>query len=312
MNHLLILADHADKYFQLLIEYELPELEVVSCARADEAREAIRGSNIVLGEPARIAKILSEAQYLEWVQSTFAGVEALCVEGLRRDYILTGVKGVHGPMMSEYVLAYILAIERQLFETKENQNAKAWVEFSYRSLRGLTLGICGMGSIGRHLAQTANHFGMRVMAFKRTPGEIPHVERVFTGTSFGKFLGLLDYLVLVLPNTSDTSGLINSETLKKMKPSTVLMNVGRGNAIVEADLVYALKKRLIRAAVLDVFAEEPLPGNSPFWDLPNAFITPHNAAISFPEDILPVFIENYKRFLEKKSLNYKIDFNRGY
>lgn len=312
MNRLLILTSQADKYVQLLREYDLPELEVASCAHEKEAREAMRSSNIVLGEPAMIANVFSEGRCLEWVQSTFAGVEALCAEALRRDYILTGVKGVHGPMMSEYVLAYILAIERQLFETKENQNTKAWVEFSYRSLRGLTLGICGLGSIGRHLAQTAHHFGMRVMAFKRNPGEIPHVERVYTGATLGKFLGLLDYLVLVLPNTPDTTGLINSKTLQKMKPSAVLMNVGRGNAIVEADLVHALKHRLIRAAVLDVFAEEPLPSASPLWDLPNVFITPHNSAISFPEDILPIFIENYQCFLEDKPLNYVIDFNRGY
>jgi phosphoglycerate dehydrogenase-like enzyme len=312
MNHLLILTDQADKYLELLRKCELPDLEAVACAHEEKARQAIRCSNIVLGEPAMIANVLSEARCLEWVQSTFAGVEALCVEGLRRDYILTGVRGVHGPMMSEYVLAYILAIERRLFETKENQNAKAWIEFSYRRLRGLTLGICGLGSIGRHLAQTAHHFGMRVMAFKRTPGEIPYVEQVYTGASFGKFLGLLDYLVLVLPNTPDTTGLINSETLKKLKPSAVLMNVGRGNAIVEADLVYALKNRLIRAAVLDVFSEEPLPSNSPFWDLPNVLITPHNSAISFAEDILPVFCKNYHCFLQKKPLNYVIDFKRGY
>jgi phosphoglycerate dehydrogenase-like enzyme len=215
-------------------------------------------------------------------------------------------------MMSEYVLAYILAIERQLFETKENQIAKVWGKVSYRGLRELTLGICGLGSIGRHLAQTAHHFGMRVIAFKRTPAEIPYVERVYTGASFGKFLGLLDYLVLVLPNTPDTTGLINSESLKKMKPSAILMNVGRCNAIVEADLIHALKNRQIRAAVLDVFAEEPLPSSSPFWELPNAFITPHNSAISSPEGILPIFCKNYHCFLEKMPLNYMIDFNRGY
>ncbi len=312
MDQLLVLSHDADKYFKLLKECEFPDLEVVSCSHEDEAREAVRSSNIVLGDPTMVANILHQARCLEWVQSTFAGVEALCAEGLPRNYILTGVKGIHGPLMCEYVFGYILAIERHLFETKENQNVKAWVDMPYRSLRGLTLGICGLGSIGKHLAQTAIHFGMKVVAFKRTPAKLPYVERVYTGSSFGEFLGLSDYLVVVLPRTNDTNGLINSETLKKMKSSAVLINIGRGNAVVEADLIHVLKNRLIHAAVLDVFEEEPLPSHSPLWDLPNTLITPHNSALSFPGDIIQIFYKNYQCFIEKQPLNYVIDFKRGY
>jgi phosphoglycerate dehydrogenase-like enzyme len=122
----------------------------------------------------------------------------------------------------------------------------------------------------------------------------------------------LDYLVLVLPRTAATTGLINYEALKKMKPSAVIINVGRGNVIVAADLIRALKNRLIRAAVLDVFEEEPLPADSPLWGLTNAFITPHNSALSFPRDIIQIFYQNYQRFLENKPLYYVVDFKRGY
>lgn len=312
MKNLLILSAHADDYFNLLQEYKFSELEIVACSDEYKARKSIRNSNIVLGDPTLVVKILHEARCLEWVQSTFAGVDALCAEGLRRDYILTGVKGIHGPLISEYVFAYILAIERHLFETRENQSAKAWVDTPYRSLNGLTLGIAGLGSIGKQLVKTARHFGMRVVGFKRTPAGISGVERVFTGSSLGEFLGLLDYLVLVLPHTSATTGLINYEALKKLKSSAVIINVGRGNVIVAADLIRALKNRLIRAAVLDVFEEEPLPADSPLWDLTNAFITPHNSALSFPRDIIQVFFKNYQRFLENKQLYYVVDFTRGY
>ncbi|UCH20820.1 MAG: D-2-hydroxyacid dehydrogenase [Deltaproteobacteria bacterium] len=312
MKNLLVLSAKADDYFNLLQEYNFPELEIVAYSSEDEARRSIRSSNIVLGEPLLVAKILHEARCLEWVQSTFAGVAALCAEGIRRDYILTGVKGIHGPLMGEYVFAYILAIERHLFETKENQTAKAWIDMPYRSLNGLTLGIAGLGSIGKQLAKTALHFGMRVVGFKRTPAEIPGVERVFDGSSLGEFLGLLDYLVLVLPRTAATNGLVDYEAFKKMKSSAVIINVGRGNAIVEADLIRALKNRLIRAAVLDVFEEEPLPADSCLWGLTNAFITPHNAALSFPRDIIQIFYKNYQRFLENKPLYYVVDFKRGY
>ncbi len=312
MNHLLILTSDADDYRELLREYDLADLEIVFCSNEDDAREAIRSCNIVLGEPSMVAKVFHEGRRLEWVQSTFAGVDALFSKALRRDYVLTGVKDVFGPLMCEYVFGYILALERRLLDAKENQNTKTWVNLPYRSLQGLTLGICGLGSIGKHLAQTARHFGMRVNAYKRTPEESPFVDRVYTGASFGKFLGFLDYLVLVLPRTPETTGLMNLQTLKQMKSTAVLINVGRGNAVVEGDLAIALRNRMIRAAVLDVFEEEPLPDDSPLWDLPNAFITPHVAAQSFPKDILQIFQKNYQRFLAKKPLLYVVDFERGY
>lgn len=312
MNRLLVHASDPETFCDLLRECDLPELEIVCAADADAARGAISSCNILLGEPALVVDMLDRAENLQWVQSTFAGVERFCTPGLRRDYILTGVKGVHGPLMSEYVFAYILAIERHLFETKQHQAAGAWVETPYRSLRGLTCGICGLGSIGRHLAQTAGYFGMRVLGYKRTPAESPFVERVYTGASLPEFLGLLDYLILVLPDTPETSGLIDSQALGWMKPSAVIINGGRHNAVSEPDLISALNRRLIRAAVLDVFKQEPLPADNPLWSLPNVFITPHNAAFSFPADIVGIFRENYLRFIEKKSLQYVIDFERGY
>ena len=117
---------------------------------------------------------------------------------------------------------------------------------------------------------------------------------------------------MVLPKTPDTTGLIDYRALKQMKPSAVLINVGRGNAIIENDLIRALKEQIIRSAVLDVFQEEPLPKESGLWDLPNALITPHNSGFGFPKDIIQVFFDNYQRFCEKQPLHYVIDFNRGY
>ena len=312
MNRLLVLTEDNDDYGKLLEERRLPDIEIVTTSDECHVRESIRCSNIILGAPDMVAKILDQAKYLQWVQSTFAGVEALCGENIRRDYVLTGVKDIFGPLMSQYVFGYILSLERHLVETRQNQKNRVWIHIPYRSLAGLTLGICGLGSIGKHVAQTASHFGMRVVACKKTPEEFPYIERVYTGSSFEEFLGILDYLVLVLPHTVETTGLINSETLKQMKTSAVLINIGRGNVIVEPDLVRALKDRAIRAAVLDVFREEPLAADSALWALPNAFITPHNSAVSFPPDIVQIFYDNYQRFLEKRTLQYVIDFKKGY
>ncbi len=312
MNRLLILTTDADDYSSLLCDSHLQDLEILSCSREEDARGVIQNCNIVLGDPAMVATVLDHARSLRWVQSTFAGIDPLCKKGLRRDYVLTGVKDIFGPLISEYVFAYILALERDLFQTRENQRNKSWIVMPYRSLRILTIGVCGVGSVGEHVARTAAHFGMRVLGFRRTQTECPYVERVYTGSSFGEFLESLDYLVLAIPRTSDTDHLIDSAALSKMKSSAVLINVGRGNAIAISDLVDALRDGTIRAAVLDVFEQEPLPRDSPLWELSNAFITPHNSAPSFPEDIVPVFCDNYRRFLENQPLHYVVDFEKGY
>ena len=314
MNNLLVLTKDADDYCRLLEEKKLPNLQFTSSTGGDDAGEKIRNSNIVLGEPGLIAPILDEAKCLQWVQSTFAGIELLCAAGLRQDYALTGIKDVYGPVISEYIFAYVLALERQLFETKENQALKEWKIIPYRRLKDLTFGVCGFGSIGKHVAQTAAHFGMKVIAFKRAPDEhvYPYVQKIYTGSSLGEFLGMSDYIGLVLPDTSDTTGLIDYQALRQMKPSAVLINAGRGNAIVEPDLIQALKEGVIRSAVLDVFNKEPLPQESELWTLPNALVTPHNAGFGFPEDIIQVFFENYQCFIEKQPLHYVIHFDRGY
>lgn len=312
MNRLLVLTRGAGEYIELLRANALPHIDIIASAKEDETRTLVRDCNIVLGNPSMVAGILDDAVGLEWVQSTFAGVDVLCGEGLRRDYVLTGVKGIFGPLMSEYVIAYMLALERHLFETRENQWVSTWASTPYRSLQGLTLGLCGLGSIGKHIARTAASFGMRVVAYKRTPETVPYVDQVYTGDSFDDFLGLPDYLVLVLPRTPETTALIDADALSRMKPSSVLINVGRGNVVVESDLVGALETGVISAAILDVFEEEPLKSTHALWTLPNAYITPHNAAFSFPRDIVGIFCDNYRRFVRKELLQYIIDFNRGY
>jgi len=252
------------------------------------------------------------ANKLQWVQSIFAGVEDLLSSPQRTDYVLTGVKGVFGPLMSEYVFVYILTLERHVFEVYENQKERVWGKIPYESLQGKLLGICGLGSIGLHIAQTAKHFGMKVWGYKRSYEEVPGIDRIFTQLDFKEFLSNPDYIVITLPSTPDTLHLMDYETIKAMKSSAVLINVGRGSVISESALVRALEEKLIRGAVLDVFEEEPLPEGSRLWALPNVMITPHNSGFSFPEDIVRIFAENYRRFVDKKTLKYIVDFTRGY
>ncbi|MBU4425330.1 MAG: D-2-hydroxyacid dehydrogenase [Proteobacteria bacterium] len=311
-NRLLILTRDSTLYAELLKRFNLTNLEPIVCDSIEKAKKWAEHCNIILGEPTRIVPILEGAKSLQWVQSIFAGVEALVSPPQRSDYILTGVKGVFGPLMSEYVFVYILALERHIFEVYDNQKERVWKKIPYESLQGKLLGICGLGSIGRHIAQTAKHFGMKVWGYKRSYEEVPEVDRIFAGANFGEFLSNPDYLVITLPSTPETMHFFDYDAFHAMKRTSVLISIGRGNVVSERALVRALEEKLIRGAVLDVFEEEPLPGESPLWALPNVVITPHNSGFSFPEDIVKIFAENYRRFVDKKPLKYIVDFSRGY
>ena len=311
-DRLLVLSVDAREYLGLLRRQQPTDLQIVGCDTVEEASAQILTCNIVLGDPYLVAAVLDRAGRLQWVQSSFAGVDALCRSGLRRDYQLTGVKRVFGPLISEYVFAYVLALERHLFEARQCQAQKSWRPIPYRSLRGLTLGVCGFGSIGRHVARSGNHFGMRVLAYKRSPGNSPLAERVYAGSEFAEFLEPLDYLVLALPHTGQTARLLDAEALRHMKPDAVVINVGRGSTLVQADLLAALESGRLRAAVLDVFEQEPLAVDSPLWHNANTFITPHVAALSFAPDIVDIFLDNYRRFRAGKPLRHRVDFARGY
>lgn len=312
MNSILVLTADADEYRKILAQQALPEAEIISAQSPEQARAALPRCNIILGAPPLVAQVLDQAPRLQWVQSTFAGVDRLCQRGLRRDYRLTGVKGVFGPLMSEYVLGHILARERQLQQTWHNQRQKYWNPLTYRRLQDLTLGLCGLGSIGRHIAQTARHFGMRVLAYRRTETPEPLVDQLFRGAQLASFLAQPDYLVLALPSTGDTRHLINATTLAAMKPDAILINVGRGDSVDEPALIQALRQGTIGGAILDVFEQEPLPPQSPLWSLPNTTLTPHSAARSFPDDIVGIFRRNYRKFREGRALEYSIDFDNGY
>ncbi len=311
-NCLLILTRDPDPYVRLIAALDLADLDVKACRTPQEAWAYVEACNIILGEPDRIVPLLGDARRLAWIQSTFAGVEALVASPQRTDYILSRVEGIFGPLMSEYVFAYILALERNLFQTHENQKNRDWQDMPHRSLTGLLLGICGLGSIGRHIARTAGCFGIKVWGYRRSGEPVPGVDRVFARPGFTEFLSCPDYVVITLPNTPETVHLFDDTAFEAMKPSAVLINVGRGTVVSEHSLVRALAQQQIRGAVLDVFEQEPLPEENPLWGLPNVLLTPHNSAYSFPKDVVPIFAENYRRFTAGRPLRYVVDFDKGY
>ncbi|MCW8925769.1 MAG: D-2-hydroxyacid dehydrogenase [Xanthomonadales bacterium] len=311
-NKLLILSANGADYADLVEAANLPGLEILAAVNTDHAAHHLCECNIILGDPRMVSEVLDRAPRLEWVQSMWAGVESLCVDGLRRDYVLTGVKDVFGSQMTEYVIAYLFGLERGVFQVRKNQLQRRWQQIPYRHSRDITVGMIGLGSIGRHIAGELRQLGLRVTGLSRTGAACDEVEAVFDHEGMEAFLSEPDYLVLSLPDTTHTKGFIDAGKLRMMKPTAVLINVGRGNTIVERDLVEALRDGIVGGAVLDVFEKEPLDKDSPLWEMPNVFVTPHHAALSFPEDISEIFIRNYHRFVRREPLLHVVDFDEGY
>jgi len=310
VHNLLILSRRAGDYQRLVEAADLPDLQIV--ASPDPDVSAAEQFEMVLGEPSLVRSALLRLTGMKWVQSTWAGVEPLLDPSLRRDYLLTNARGVFGPQMSEYVFGYMIAHERKMFEKYAAQQQGRWDPMPPGTLRGKQFGLLGVGSIGAALASTARHFGMRVKGYTRRSEGCADVDEYFHGDDRTPFARDLDYLVSVMPNTPGTRHLVDAALLSALPPRAVLINPGRGSVVDEAALADALQSGRLAGAVLDVFEQEPLPADHVFWRLPTIVITSHTAAISFPDDIAPVFIENYRRWIAGSPLRYQVDFAAGY
>ena len=303
MHKLLILSYSEEEYVNLIKDANLPDLEIVTDPSL---------CDIVIGEPKRIRDELPRLTHLKWAQSVYAGVEPLVDPAQRRGYILTNARGVFGELMSEYVFGYMLAHEKGFFKRFQAQQATQWDRFESGLLRNKTIGLLGVGSIGAHMAGTAKHFRMKVKGFTQSSEDCPNVDLYYHPPHILKFVEDLDYLVVVLPNTDGTNKIVDAELLETLPLHAVLINVGRGNAVDEPALVDALDSYKIAGAVLDVTEQEPLPEDHPFWKTPNLLLTFHTSAMSFPEDMVKLFAENYQLYLKGKSLKYLVDFEKGY
>jgi phosphoglycerate dehydrogenase-like enzyme len=308
MHKLLILSDLTDQYRTLIEEAHLPDLTIESTLTPDV--------DIVLGSPALIKDALASLPALSWVQSTAAGVEALMNPSLRRDYTLTNARDVFGKLMTEYVFGYLLAHERQIFQRFKDQQNRYWNGAKLGVLYGKTIGLLGVGSIGSEVARVAKFFEMNVHGYTRESEESTHVDRYFhpmeSDSLLSTFAKDLDYLVSVLPNTQGTHKIVNAELLAALPSHALFINVGRGSAVDESALLNALNQNKLAGAVLDVFEQEPLPKDHPFWTTPNLLMTFHTSAPSLPEDLAKLFIENYKLFHAGKPLKHQVDFEKGY
>jgi len=285
--------------FAAAVRERLPELQLQVARSPAESASAIGDVDILLSSFAE-PSLLDRAESLSWIQALSAGVDTLDLADLRkRDVLLTSAAGAHAQPAAEQVLGYMLQFERRLDAAIEMRRGGVWERFTGGELNGKTLGIVGLGAIGRRTARIADAVGMTVIGTKRDASvAVDGVEHVHPPEELTSVLVEADYLLLSCPLTEETRGLIGHEELGLLRNDAVLINVARGGVLDEAALVTALQQRGIRGAALDVFADEPLPEDSTLWDLSNVILTPHNAGASprLPERTAEIFAGNYQSF----------------
>lgn len=312
MPNVLILTKNAGEYERLVRAANLPELELVAASDVADGVSRAPRCEVLFADPFRAREALDALPNLRWIQLSWAGVEPLLAPDLRRDYVLTNIRGVFGPLMAEYVFTYILAHERRLVPRYRSQQEGRWDATVPGTLRGRTIGLMGVGSIGAAVARTAKHFGMTVRGFTRESRGCADVDAYFHGDERLAFATGLDYLVATLPNTGETRQLVDRDLLAHLPSHAVFINAGRGSLVDDDALIDALTSGRLAGAVLDVFVDEPLPADHAYWRTPNVIITSHTAAPSYPADMVAVFVDNYARYVRGEPLHSRVDFERGY
>lgn len=265
------------------------------------------------------ARLLAGARALKWVHATGAGVERqLFPEFVERDdVVFTNSRGAHHVAMPEYVLMAMLSWAGHLPALLRAQARREWIKPVPEEIRGKTLGLLGYGEIGRATAAKARALDVRCIALRRNPADTNGaelVERTYAPDELQAFLAASDYVVNSLPLTAETRGLIGAAELRAMRPTAVMIQLGRGPTIREDALLDALSNKTIAGAFLDVFDEEPLPADSSFWDLENAIITSHTSgnSVHYQERAVGIFCDNLRRYVRGEPLRNVVDKRLGY
>ncbi|HSN93485.1 MAG TPA: D-2-hydroxyacid dehydrogenase [Anaerolineaceae bacterium] len=273
---------------------------------------------------------------LKWAQNSLAGVETLLRSDLahKPGLLMTSASGTMVGTMGEFTLMAMLMLAHKMPEIMQLQRKKEWGNNLSKSLqpqdlRGLTVGIVGYGSIGREVARVLQPFGVKILAAKKnvmkledegyTPAGLGDPEgklftRLYPIEALKGMLTECDHVVIALPHTPETHHLFDKAMFDAMKPGAFLINVARGGMIKDEDLVAALKTGKVAGAVLDVFDPEPLPADSPYWNLPNVIVTPHVSGVTpdLMDDVVELFAVNLKRYLEGQTLYNLVDLDKGY
>ena len=320
----IIITQDLDQVLIDLVNENAPGCELIIGKNREIWGDHVKDAEIIAGWKGKIAKDLllgngfpSDTK-LRWVQSWTAGINSLPLKELKESGILlTTANGVHSFPISETIFAFMLGLTRKIPAYIRNQQSKTWNHSGLKhEIHGKTIGIFGVGSIGKETAKLSKAFGMKVLGFRRSGKPEEYVDQMYTLQEMNEVLPECDYVVVTLPLTPETHQLFGAKQFTLMKPSAFFINIGRGDIAVESELVEALQSKTIAGAGLDVFEQEPLSENSPLWDLDNVIITPHTSGSTEYYDkrvIEDIFIPNLRSYLKGETLPINlVDYDKGY
>jgi phosphoglycerate dehydrogenase-like enzyme len=308
------------------IRLDLPEKEFGSLHESVPGCEFWRGKDSAIEKLHQVDAVFSEEPLsdeltqkmpnLKWLHVTRGGVNVYLTTDIRRRPIqVTSSKGIHGAAFSEFALACMFALAKKLPQCWKAQAQGKWQRLEPEDLAGKTLGIVGLGTVGTALARSAKTLGLTVIAVKRTvAAKQDFVDELGTPEFLPRLLTHSDFVVLSLASIPSTAGILDETAVRSMKKSAYLINLTGSKAIEENLLVRALKEGWIAGAALDAFPRQPLPEDSELWRLPNVIISPRIGGLTAQKWplLLPIFIDNLKRFLAGESLRNVVDKELGY
>ncbi|MCL6572991.1 MAG: D-2-hydroxyacid dehydrogenase [Bacillus sp. (in: Bacteria)] len=297
----------------------IPDWELVVSKDKEVWQKHVKDAEIIASWKKGLEEfIFTSESKLKWFQSWSAGVDTLPLEGLEsRNIVLTSANGVHAYPISETIFALMLGLTRKIHTYVRNQQTKTWHHANMAlEMHEKTVGIIGVGKIGKETAKIAKAFRMNVLGVRHSGMPIDSVHEMFTSDQLDLVLPKCDYVIVTLPLTKETIQLFGAEQFKQMKNTAFFINIGRGEIVVEADLIHALKDGTIAGAGLDVFEKEPLSEESQLWNLENVIITPHTSGSTEHYDkrvIENILIPNLKSYISKTTpLINQVDFSKGY
>jgi D-2-hydroxyacid dehydrogenase (NADP+) len=300
MTTVLIVDVHAEMYRDRL-QSEFSALRFKLFHKAAEVTGGLANIDVMLMFGIEVRDImLSSAPRLKWIQSLATGVDHfLRCPSLKPDVLITSGRGIHGPPMREQVVYMMMAVSRDAERAVGDQKAHFWERRLWSTLHGKTAAIAGTGVVGSAIAKLLKALGMHVIGVTRTPRPVPGFDEMMPTARLADAARRADYLINMQPASDENIGLFDATIFGAMKPTAYYISAGRGQTVDEAALLAVLRERRIAGAALEVFQTEPLPTDSPFWDLPNVFITPHvgGYVIEYEDFIMPLIVDNMRLFL---------------
>ena len=295
-----------NKYYSHL-KAKFPEININMVDHHSKVGPYIGSADILVTFGAQMSDhVLKEGTKLKWVQALGTGVDGITDQpALGENVMVTNMHGLHGDSMSDSAFLSMLALARDLPRVLRNQSRHTWERFPSRLLKGKTVGILGVGAIAADLAPKCKMFGMTVAGISSAKREVAGFDRMYVRGELEQAVRDLDYLILLVPDTPETRGIVSAQVLSAMKPTSYLINLARGGIVDEHALIKALKEDKIAGAALDVFATEPLPEDHPFWGMENVIVTAHLGGFhdQYAEQALPTVEENVRKFLAGDTQN---------